>query len=89
VSEPEWQTALETALRGGYVVQERIEVPREPYPVVDDDGYAIQELIVDANPLMFHGKMGAVLTRLSGNPLLNVTAGTGSAAPTLVLHEEA
>jgi hypothetical protein len=33
--------------------------------------------------------MGGVLTRLSGNALLNVTAGTGSAAATLVLKEEA
>lgn len=89
VDEGEWQQAIERALGGGYIVQERVEVPRETYPMLDGGTLTKRELIVDANPLLFHGAMGAVLTRLSGSALLNVTAGTGSAAPTLLLHEEA
>jgi Circularly permuted ATP-grasp type 2 len=87
VAEAEWRQAIERAMTGGFVAQERVPVPQEPFPMVRDGKLVIEPLYLDANPLLFRGEMGGVLTRLSGSALLNVTAGTGSAAATLVLKE--
>ncbi len=84
-AEAEWRRTVEDAFGGGYVVQERVDVPREEYPVWRVDGVTYIPLWLDTDPLLFRGSMGAVLTRLSGSALLNVSAGTGSAAPTFML----
>ena len=58
------------------------------FPVWEDGGLRILPLLVDTNPLLFRGEMGGILTRTSSSALLNVSAGTGSAAPTFVVPEE-
>lgn len=87
-STEEWEDAVETALHGDYVVQEQVDVPRETYPMWDEHGLRQVPLLLDTNPLLFRGETGSILTRLSGSALLNVSAGTGSAAPTYVLGGE-
>ena len=89
VTRDEWLAAIERGLEGGYVVQERVPVPEEPYPVLRDGQVETVTMLLDSNPLLFRGRMGSVLTRLSASALLNVTAGTGSAVATFVLKEEA
>jgi hypothetical protein len=84
----EWQRAIEESLRKHYVVQERVEVPSEEFPVWRDARFDLVPLLVDTDPLLFRGEVGGILTRISGDPLLNVTAGTGSAAPTFVVTGE-
>jgi hypothetical protein len=86
-SESTWTEAVERALGGGYVVQERVPVPSEPYPVWQDGRLTSASLHLDTDPLLFRGSMGSVLTRLSGSALLNVSAGTGSSVPTFVIEE--
>jgi hypothetical protein len=84
-----WQRDLEDALQKHYVVQERVEVPSEEFPAWRDDALEIIPLLVDTDPLLFRGEMGGILTRISGDPLLNVSAGTGSTTPTFAaLGEE-
>ncbi|MGH2444382.1 MAG: hypothetical protein ACRDFX_14605, partial [Chloroflexota bacterium] len=68
-------------------VQERVNVPTESFPVWRDDRLEWSPLLLDTNPLLFRGKTGGILTRLSQSAVLNVSAGTGSAAPTFVLQE--
>jgi hypothetical protein len=87
-SEKEWEHSLETSPEGGLVVQERTEVPEEDFPVWEDGRPALARLMLDADPFLFKGRMGGILTRLSGSAVLNVTAGTGSSTPTFVLREE-
>jgi uncharacterized circularly permuted ATP-grasp superfamily protein len=82
-----WEASVEHALRGGYVVQQRVAVPEEPFPVWQDDRLAYVNLLLDTDPLLFRGAMGSILTRLSGSALLNVSAGTGSSVPTFVVEE--
>jgi hypothetical protein len=91
-SEGQWDEALESSPDGELVVQERVEVPEEEYPVWrvagntrDEEETALLRLLVDTDPLMFKGRMGGILTRMSGSAVLNVTAGTGSSAPTFIL----
>lgn len=82
-----WQQALDRALVGGYIVQERVPVPTSEYPVWQDGRLQIVSMLLDTDPLLFRGRLGSILTRLSSSALLNVTAGTGSTTPTFTLEE--
>jgi len=86
-ADAEWEQAVEQAFGGGYVVQERVNVPFEEFPVWNDDGVEMVPMMLDTDPLLFRGELGGILTRLATDPLLNVTAGTGSTAPTFVAGE--
>ena len=88
LDDEEWDRMLESAFEGEYIVQERVSVPNEVFPVWED-GLRMVPLWVDSNPLLFGGRMGAILTRMSGSALLNVTAGSGSSAPTFLVEEGA
>ena len=81
----EWEQTLLTALTASYVVQEKVAVPRQPFPVLLDRMHFL-DLAVDCDPYIFWGKVGGQLTRLSSSALLNVTAGAGSVVPTYVVE---
>jgi hypothetical protein len=53
--------------------------------VMRDGSMEIVPLMVDTDPLLFDGRLGGILTRISGSPMLNVTAGSGSTTPTFVV----
>jgi len=84
----EWEQTLLAALTASYVVQEKVGVPREPFPVLLDKVHFL-DLAVDCDPYLFWGKVGGQLTRLSSSALLNVTAGAGSVVPTYVVEGSA
>ena len=85
VGQVEWEQALEVAATRSYVVQEAVEVPRQPFPVALD-GVRMLDLAIDLDPYLFDGRPGGCLTRLSSSALLNVTAGAGSIVPTYVVE---
>jgi uncharacterized circularly permuted ATP-grasp superfamily protein len=85
VEQHEWEQALEVAATQSYVVQEAVEVPREPFPVALD-GVHMLDLAIDLDPYLFDGRPDGCLTRLSSSALLNVTAGAGSIVPTYVVE---
>ena len=78
-----WDAALEVALdgapAGAWIVQERIPVRREPFPMVESDPHRVtnREMLVDCAPYIFRGKVSGFLTRLSASGLANVTSGGG------------
>jgi uncharacterized circularly permuted ATP-grasp superfamily protein len=75
-----WDTALEKALRdspGAWVVQKRVAVRREVFPMQTDSGVEMRDMLVDFAPYIFRGKMIGFLTRLSATGLANVTSGGG------------
>lgn len=83
-----WETAVQEALQSPYVVQERVPIPTEPYPSLLEDGLHIYERMLDTAPFVFHGSyVDGCLTRLSTDPLLNVSAGGGSTVPTFVVEK--
>jgi uncharacterized circularly permuted ATP-grasp superfamily protein len=84
----DWERAVEGAVGQPYVVQERVPMPQGEFPMWRDGGLRFEMLLVDSDPLLFRCEMQAVLTRMSSSTLLNVSAGTGSAAPTFVVPEE-
>jgi hypothetical protein len=86
VSADEWQDALRSALADPFIVQDRITLPTEVYPSVIDGTLHLSERIVDTAPFVFNGAyMDGCLSRLSTDPLVNVTAGGGSSLATFVV----
>jgi uncharacterized circularly permuted ATP-grasp superfamily protein len=84
----EWEQTFLTALTSSYVVQEKVEVPREPFPVLLETVHYL-DLAVDCDPYLFWGKVEGNLCRLSSSALLNVTAGAGSVVPTYIVEGRA
>lgn len=83
----QWQQAVDDALRQPSVVQLRVPLGVEDFPVVvPDGGFAVQPRLVDFDPFIFDNHYaGGCLTRLSAGGLLNVTAGGGTTVPTMVV----
>lgn len=83
-----WEKSVKAALQLPYVVQERIVLPTEPYPSYIDGRVQFIDRQLDTAPFVFYGDfMDGCLTRLSTEPLLNVTAGGGSTVPTFVIDK--
>ena len=77
-SESEWDAAIDAALSGDYLVQDRVQTTREVFPYVTDQGTVeFVEQLVDLDPMLYDGKVGCAFTRLSFSELANVTAGGG------------
>lgn len=83
-----WEQAVQVALESPYVVQERVSIPSEPYPSIVDGRLQIFDRMLDTAPFIFHGDyVDGCLTRLSTDPLLNVSAGGGSSVPTFLVEK--
>ena len=89
-SPSDWYAALNDALNapaGTWVIQERIPVRRETFPMFDAAGtVTMREMLVDFAPYLFRGRMTGYLTRLSSTGLANVTSGGGQ-VPAFVIGE--
>jgi uncharacterized circularly permuted ATP-grasp superfamily protein len=84
IDQHEWEQSFLAALASSYVVQERVDVPRYPFPVVLGRMHFL-DLSIDHNPYLFWGGVSGCLARVSSSALLNVTAGAGSVVPTYVI----
>jgi hypothetical protein len=83
----QWERAVVAALETPHIVQERVEIPWEPYPSLVDGRVQLSNRMLDTAPFAFYGEyMDGCLTRLGTDPLLNVTAGGGSSVPTFVVQ---
>jgi len=76
-----WSGALDDALgapTGTWVLQERIPVRRETFPMFDSVcDITMRDMLVDLAPYLVRGRMTGYLTRLSSTGLANVTSGGG------------
>ena len=81
-----WDRAIEKALKGDYLAQERVATAREVFPYVNEreGGVEMIEQLVDLDPLLFFGKVEGAFTRLSSSSLANVTSGAGM-VPTMIV----
>ena len=80
----EWEKAVRAALASPWVVQERVSIPEEPFPVLDGDALSFVPLKVNANPFYVLGEAAGAVTRASRSSVINVSAGGGS-VPTFVV----
>lgn len=83
--EGQWDAAIQHALGGDYLVQERVVTSRELFPWVTDGGVEMVEQLLDIDPLLFFGKVAGGFTRLSSSSLANVTSGAGM-VPTMLVE---
>ena len=82
-SAAEWERALQEALRSSYVVQEKVELLRRPFPELSPR-LGFRDFVVDLDPYVFDGEVEGFLTRLSATSLANVTSGGGQVPSFLV-----
>lgn len=78
-TESEWDDAIENALEGHFVVQERVDVERVKFPSYAEKAY-LEDLLIDFDPFLFRGKVEGGLVRLSAQTLVNVSIGGGETA---------
>jgi len=84
-----WESKLKHALETPHVVQEKVQVVERDFPMWINGTVDISMRYVDADPYIFNGTtVDGVLTRLSPQALLNVTAGGGSVVPTVVISKK-
>jgi uncharacterized circularly permuted ATP-grasp superfamily protein len=80
----EWEAAVRAALDAPWVVQARVEIPEEPFPVFDGGSLDFVSLKVNTNPFYVAGQAVGAVTRASRSFVINVSAGGGS-VPTFVV----
>jgi hypothetical protein len=80
----EWEAAVRAALDEPWVVQERVEIPEEPFPVFDEGELAFAPLKVNVGPFYVAGEEAGAVARVSRSSVINVAAGGGS-VPTFVV----
>jgi hypothetical protein len=79
-----WEKAVLGVLGAPWVVQERVSIPEEPFPVFDGGTLGFADLKVNTNPFYVRGAKSGAVTRCSRSSVINVSAGGGS-IPTFVL----
>jgi uncharacterized circularly permuted ATP-grasp superfamily protein len=73
-----WEQAAVRALTEPWVVQERVAIPEEPFPVFTDGRLAFEPRKVNVNPFYAGGADVGAVTRMSRSSVINVSAGGGS-----------
>jgi len=81
-----WSEAVQIAMdHPGWIVQERVEIKEEEFPIFDADGQlSFESLKVNTNPFYVGGAPVGAVTRISRDAVINVSAGGGS-VPTFVV----
>jgi hypothetical protein len=87
VDHAKWEEAVKVALETPYVVQRKVRLPYEPFPGFENGALHVLDRMLDTNPYVAFGSfMHGCLTRISTDPLVNVTAGGGSTVPTFLVE---
>ena len=87
VDDSTWRDAVRHALSEPYIVQQKVRIPKEPYPSWENGGLSVYDRMLDTAPFVTNGDyIEGFLSRLSTADLLNVTAGGGSTVPTYVVE---
>ena len=78
VGAAEWEGAVQAAIGGPWVAQERALIPAEEFPVVERGELTFERLNVNANPFYVEGAEAGGVARASRSSVINVSAGGGS-----------
>ncbi|MFM8395217.1 MAG: hypothetical protein ACKOB4_14960, partial [Acidobacteriota bacterium] len=86
-ADSDWAAALEEALDGRFIIQERVDLPRQPFPFLREGELIFENRYADFAPYTWRGDLAeGAGVRLSESSLLNVCAGGGSAAPLFIIR---
>ena len=81
-----WEDAVNAGLGEPWVIQDRVTIPEEEFPLHESGSLRFPRLKVNANPFYVAGAEVGAVTRASQDSVINVSAGGGS-VPTFVLEE--
>jgi uncharacterized circularly permuted ATP-grasp superfamily protein len=84
-TDQEWAQAINEGIQFGFVVQEVVDISREPFLLQTAAGWQSVPTVVDLDPYLNGPMMGGCLVRTSSTNLANVTAGGGS-LPVFILR---
>jgi hypothetical protein len=73
-----WEQAVREAVGGAWVLQERVPIPEEEFPVVEGGHLRFESLKLNANPFYVAGAEVGGIARVSRSSVINVSAGGGS-----------
>lgn len=86
-TQEEWDAAIAKSFDTDFVVQEVVEIHREPFLMKTVDGsWNMAPTIIDLDPYLNGPLMGGCLTRTSVGNLANVTAGGGTLPMFILRH---
>ncbi|MEM1126402.1 MAG: circularly permuted type 2 ATP-grasp protein [Bacteroidota bacterium] len=87
-TQSEWDAAIQYAVQGPtrFVVQEVVDIHREPFLMKTDGSWDMVPTIIDLDPYLNGPLMGGCLTRTSASNLANVTAGGGTLPMFILRH---
>lgn len=86
----EWDALLQAhASAGDFVVQEYIPVPQEMFPTVKDGHIHMQLKHFNINPFGIGGQYAGMITRISDQAVINVSAGGGLLPSVMGRHHHA
>jgi hypothetical protein len=81
-----WQDALDGATDGVWIIQERVPLTSEDFPVIED-GFPTRTFQDDHNPLVFNDTIGGYFVRVSETGgITNMTTGDGTVVPTFFVE---
>ncbi len=85
-TQSEWDNAIQSAEHDHYVVQETVDISREPFMMKVGSSWESVPTIVDLDPYLNGPLMGGCLTRTSATNLANVTTGGGTLPMFILRH---
>ncbi len=62
---------------GDWIVQQYLEVPTGRFPAIEDGRLVVRERHFNINPFAIGGRYAGMITRISTEPVINVSAGGG------------
>ena len=81
-----WQAALDKATEGVWILQQRVPLTSEEFPVLED-GFPLRTFQDDHNPLVFNDEIGGYFVRVSeAGGITNMTTGDGTVVPTFIVR---
>ncbi|MDX1612434.1 MAG: circularly permuted type 2 ATP-grasp protein, partial [Candidatus Thermoplasmatota archaeon] len=76
--EEAWQRLVDENIGDNtWVVQEMVKIPKELFPVIEEDEVTMRLLNVNINPFVFGGTFAGAYTRISRSNVINVASGGG------------
>ncbi len=88
-SQSEWDGLIaEHAERGDYVVQEYVPVPEEMFPTVEEGHVQMRLKRFNINPFGIGGRYAGMITRISDQAVINVSAGGGLLPSVMGRHRQ-
>lgn len=85
----QWEALVDDVLpKESWVAQRLVNIPRELYPVAEEDEIKMRLLNVNINPIVFAGKYVSSYSRLSRSNIINVSAGGGLAPALEIANRE-